>query len=137
MLLEESGQSQADLQHGYGRASPAEYTTHLSANSSAADMPHVLTPGGRVHLLPLSSGKGQKCSPGEGEAEFKSALEAAWFTRHSTGWSVEIAPWSPGSIHNEARETTGPLSARQLGGSLSLSNKISPHYTIFTRQSFH
>lgn len=54
------------------------------------------------------------------------------FTRHSAGWSVEIAPWSPGFIHNEARETTGPLSARQLGSSLSISNEISSHYTTLT-----
>lgn len=68
------------------------------------------------------------------------------FTRHSAGWSVEIAPWSPQFIHNEARETTGPLSARQLGGSLSVSNEISSHYTTLTggqgdggntSQSFH
>lgn len=71
--------------------------------------------------------------------------KAALFTRHSTGWSVEIAPWSPGFIHNEARETTGPLSVRQLGGSLSVSNEISPHHTTLTGgrgggsigQSFH
>lgn len=60
---------------------------------------------------------------------------------------MEIAPWSPGFIQNEARETTGPLSARQLGGSLSVSNEISSHYTTLTggqgdgggdtSQSFH
>lgn len=100
---------------------------------------HTLTPAGRVHLLALSSGKGTegKCSPGEGATEFKSAQEAVLFTRHSTGWSMEIAPWSQGFIHNEARETTEPLSARQLGGSLGLSNEISPLTRVGTSQSLH
>lgn len=36
-------------------------------------------------------------------------------------------------LHNEARGTTGLLSARQLGGGLSLSNESSPHDTTLTQ----
>lgn len=51
---------------GYVRVSPAELeglTTHLSANSSEAGMPHILTPSSRAHLLSLKSDKGTEVFP--------------------------------------------------------------------------